>query len=59
MTEQNVTEISFDYVEGPRNTMMLEVLREVGVNSSSKDDFKASLSKQYLRIPTHFIRIKR
>lgn len=59
MTEQDVTEISLDYVEGPRNKMMLEVLREVGVNSSSKDDFKAPLSKQCLRIPTHFIRIKR
>lgn len=55
---RSIQTISFDYVEGPRNKMMTDVLAKMGLNSNNLSNFAEQHKVENLVIPNHQIRVK-
>jgi len=55
---RSIRTISFDYVEGPRNKMMTDVLAKMGLNPNRLSNLAEQHKVENLVIPNHQIRVK-
>jgi FkbH-like protein len=55
---KSIRTISFDYVEGPRNKMMTDVLAKMGLNPNKLSNLAEQHKVENLIIPNHRIRVK-
>ena len=55
---RSIRTISFDYVEGPRNKMMTDVLANMGLNPNQLSNLAEQHKVENLVIPNHQIRVK-
>lgn len=55
---RSIRTISFDYVEGPRNKMMTDVLAKMGLNPNKLSNLAEQHKIENLVIPNHQIRVK-
>ena len=55
---RSIRTISFDYVEGPRNKMMTDVLANMGLNPNKLSNSAEQHKVENLIIPNHQIRVK-
>ena len=55
---RSIRTISFDYVEGPRNKMMTDVLAKMGLNPNKLSNLAEQHKVENLVIPNHQIRVK-
>ena len=55
---RSIRTISFDYVEGPRNKMMTDVLAKMGLNPNKLSNLAEQHKIKNLVIPNHQIRVK-